>query len=375
MPMLAKLLGSAVGVATLSATLQGCGGGGDAPEAATTTTTPGLTTTGTPRARTPGGDPAEIARLLNEAYYGFSNDTDRPMDRQAPMGVTMNLPSDRRSFYGNIFCAEYDNPKGSTGCSQGRCDCRFSAALYNHLMLITEGSTLMDILARRTAIVFNQTLVENYLSRCYYVWDGASNNKYNVGCGMGAPNNCSSRNSAFHNICPSTDQVCTANDTESIRGLCQQFGGLHPTPVAHSAGFQCAFPGPALDYHEQQDWQPTDTREHLREMLIFRTKNQEGLDQGSLKTKMWNEVILDVRLLMPLIWEDPALVIPAFVYWKGDPVAKADATAMRDEFCAINQVFKKIPVLALDWKAVTLNQEPIYVALPEDNEEEEEVLI
>lgn len=368
MARMSKLVAMVVGVAVLMATLQGCGG--DGKTTTTTTTTKSATTTGTPKVRTPGGDPGAVAKMLNEAYYGFSNDTANPMDPKAPMGVTMNLPSDRRSFYKNIFCAEYDNPKGKTGCSQGRCDCRFSAALYNHLMLITEGFTLMDILARRTAIVFNQTLVENYLSRCFYPWDGATNNKYNVGCGLGANNDCSSQNSAFHNICPSTKRTCTAQDAESKQGLCQQFGGLHPMPVAHSAGFQCATPGPALDYHEQKDWKPTDTREQLREMLIFRTKNQEGMDDGDLKSKMWNEVVLDVRLLMPLIWEDPALVVPAFVYWKDDAVAKNDAKAMRDEFCTINQLFKKVPLLALDWKAVTKTQEPIFVALPEDSEQE-----
>jgi len=296
------------------------------------------------------------------------------MDPKAPMGVTMNLPSDRKSFYKNIFCAEYNNPRGKTGCSQGRCDCRFSAALYNHLMLITEGYTLMDILKRRTAIVFNQTLVENYLSRCFYVWDGATNNKYNVGCGLGGPADCSSPNSAFQNICPSTNKTCTAADAESKGGLCQQFGGEHPTPAAHSGNYQCAFPGPALDYHKQQDWKPNNTREFLREMLIFRTKNQEGMDEGTLKTKMWNEVVMDVRLLMPLIWEDPALVIPAFVYWKGDPIAKANAITMRNEFCTLNQLKQKIPVLALDWKATTTKQEPIYLALPENNNEEEVVI-
>eukprot|EP00419_Tripos_fusus_P000540 CAMPEP_0172683196 /NCGR_PEP_ID=MMETSP1074-20121228/18692_1 /TAXON_ID=2916 /ORGANISM="Ceratium fusus, Strain PA161109" /LENGTH=368 /DNA_ID=CAMNT_0013502011 /DNA_START=26 /DNA_END=1132 /DNA_ORIENTATION=+ len=362
---LIKLLAMAVGFAALTATLQGCG---PQPRATTTTMTT-TTTTGTPK-RSPGGDPAEIAKLLNDAYYGFSNDTKDPMDPKAPMGVTMNLPSDQTSFFKNIFCAEYNNPKGKTGCSQGRCDCRFSAALYNHLMLITEGFTLMDILKRRTAIVFNQTLVENYLSRCFYIWDGASNNKYNVGCGNGAGGDCSSRNSAFHNICPSTNKTCTAQDQESKDGLCQQFGGLHPMPVAHSAGYQCSFPGPAIDYHEQQGWQPTDSREHLREMLTFRTKNQQGNDEGTLKTKMWNEVVLDVRLLMPRIWEDPALVIPAFVYWKDDPIAKANAKTMRDDFCAEYGLDQKIPVLALDWKATTLKKEPIYLALPEDNEQE-----
>merc|ERR550532_2626956 len=293
------------------------------------------------------------------------------MDPKAPMGVTMNLPSNRTSFYGNIFCAEYDNPTGKTKCHNGFCDCRLSAALYNHLMLITEGHTVMDILKRKMAIVFNQTLVENHMARCFYPWDDASFNKYNVGCGLGASNNCDDPHSAFHNICPSTNKTCTAQDVESKNGLCKEFGGqLYPMPVAHSAGYQCATPGPALDYHEQQDWQPMDTREDLRKMLTFRTKNQEGMDDGELKTKAWNEVLLDVRLMMPLIWEDPAMVIPAFVYWKNDGVAKADAIAMRDEFCKINQLSHKIPVLALDFQAVTLEKQPIFVALPEDNEQE-----
>jgi len=293
------------------------------------------------------------------------------MDPNAPMGVTMHMPGDSKSFYGNIFCAEYDNPKGSTGCFGGRRDCAISAALYNHLMLLTEKDTFR-MFQSPTGIVFNQTLVENYLSRCSYAWDGGTELSLNLGCGIGAAGgwNCSSPNSAFYNVCPSTGKICAAQDAEVKAGLCKHFGGNAPGPLQ---ALPCTyFPGPALDYHKQEDWKPVDTRENLKEMLVFRTRHQEGVDEirGIPKISMHNEIILDARLLMPLIHEDPAWVIPAFVYVKGNPMARADAIAMRDDFCAINHCVEKIPVLAVDLKAVTRKQEPIFVALPEDSEEE-----
>jgi hypothetical protein len=306
----------------------------------------------------------DVADYFNKLYYSF--DADNPTSSS---GLTMNLPSDQKSFFGNIFCASYNNPHGRTSCSGGRCDCRFSAAMYNNKMLITEGYTIMDSIGRKVGILFNQSLVENKYARCSFLWDGATNNKYNVGCGLGAPgNSCADKKTAFFNICPSTGKVCTKDDPESVGGLCDKFGGQHPFPPAHSIGFQCALPGPAINYHGQDDWQP-ETENNIREMVTQRLKYQDGIKgedtEGGkkiLKSKQWTEIVMDTRLLMPDIWKDPAVVVPGIAYWADDKPALDSARTMRDDFCEKNKLEAKIPLIKIQWHAIVSDdkKEPVF---------------
>lgn len=367
------LVAVVIGVAGISIGLQGCGGGGGGgPTPAPSPPAPPPTPP-----RTPGLSGADAAKWMNDLYYGYDES-----DSSSPMGLTINLPSATRSFYGNIFCAPYDNPvQGHTKCSGGRCDCRFSAAMYNYGMLVSEGGTFMDSIGRRVGIVFNQTLVQTKWTRCSYAWDGATNNKYNVGCGNGAPgSDCAVDGTAFQNICPSSGKLCTASDPESKLGVCKQFGGTtFGLPAQHSGVFQCSVPGPAINFHDQDGWTPEPSAlDNLRGMVKWRLANQDGKDGSppELKIKMWNEIVLDTRLLMPDVWNDPAIAIPAITYWKGDKNARADAKAMRDEYCKINKLDAKIPLIAIDWEAVAMQGgkptgTPVFVADPLDGDNED----
>jgi len=106
------------------------------------------------------------------------------------------------------------------------------------------------------------------------------------------------------------------------------------------------FPGPAFDYDGQTDHQPGAGK--LREMANFSIHYNGGKDASSPNIEKWNEIVIDETLMLPAIREDPALVIPAFVYAKSSmPISKANAQRMRDEFCAFNKV-ADIPLVEID---------------------------
>lgn len=325
-----------LGVAVL---LQGCGGG-DGGKSTTTSTT----TTSTHKRSAP-LSAARAAEYLNGLYLGF-NET----DDSSPLGVTISMAAQVDTFYGNIFCSSFANPHNATGCYEGQAECRMSASLYSHAWDIdkTTHKTLLG-LGRAVGYVFNQTMVETTWGKCSFIWDGASGNRYNRGCGDGAPGTkCDNvtKASAFYNICPSTNKTCTASDDEVKRALCSQYGGVHPIPPTHGGHAQCVFPGPALNYHQQDEYKPGENK--LRDMAKARIKYNSGSDKEGPNIEKWNEIVLDEYLLLPDIWYDPARAIPAFVYTKSQlPISKRNAEAMRDEFCTVNGV-EKIPVVEID---------------------------
>merc|ERR1719498_2119087 len=89
-----------------------------------------------------------------------------------------------------------------------------SAALYNHKMIRKPGRHKIPMmgLKRTVGYVFNQTMVETNFSKCSYIFDGATQNRLNGGCALGGGMDCSQKNAAYYNICPSTQRKCTAND-------------------------------------------------------------------------------------------------------------------------------------------------------------------
>mmetsp|Transcript_64469 Transcript_64469/g.135274 ORF Transcript_64469/g.135274 Transcript_64469/m.135274 type:complete len:389 (-) Transcript_64469:604-1770(-) len=373
---------TAAAVAALSAAtafapavlLQGCG---DKPTTtSTTTTTPGSTTTSTTvtttsttvHARTPAIDANTMADLLNKQYLGFDS-----TDDTSALGVTISMVAQDNSFYKNIFCSSFYNPvlKSHTSCYVGQADCRMSASLYNHQMIVSQDGHPVLGLGRKVGIVFNQSMTEELFGKCSYIWDGTSSRRYNNGCGTGAPSDdCNSGDTAYKNICPSTGQTCTAADREVKEVFCTQFGGDTPIPPTHENNPECAFPGAAIDFHEQSDWTPSST--HLRDMVKARVARNDGHDSEGPNIEKWNEVVIDERLLLPKIWYDPAVAIPAFVYVKSDdPQFRRAAEAMRDEFCSVNLLDSKIPVIAMDSTIdVTQGVGPFVVEQEEDKDKE-----
>jgi len=282
--------------------------------------------------------PKETADMLNRFYMGFDEE-----DASSPLGVTISMAADLTSFDSNVFCA----PMRNTSCFNGQADCRMSASLYNHKMLIKtdRANTIAMTMSRCVGYVFNQDLVETSLGKCSYAFDGAASNRYNGGCGVGAPgNDCSRGGTAFQNICPSTGKICTADDQEVTGALCKPFG---PSRIPDNQfDFQCMWSGPALNYPRP------GISNHLRDMANARASIQNGTDtRGKPLISQWNEVVLDVRVLLQAIQRDPASAI-TFVYVEGCPThsnARRIAESMRDKFSQSRSISdgRKIPVVGI----------------------------
>jgi len=338
-----------VSTASLAVFLHGCGGGGGGATTVTTTTT---TTTMPPRTKPLTAQQA--ADYLNKLYTGFDES-----DVQSDLGVTISMAANTTSFFGNQYCSRFYNPglHKYTGCFNGQADCRMSAALIGHKWMIDPMTKqVASFGSRKAGYVFNQTMVQNKWTKCSYIWDGATGNNLNRGCGNGGEgNSCngSTGTSAWFNICPSTGKTCTAADKEVKLALCNIYpGGGRGVPSSHGRGAQCFFPGAALDFHGQSDYKAGVDK--TRDMATQRVQYNDGTDtNGASSSLMNNEVVLDEELLIPDYWEDPVTAIPAFVYVKsGGQIAKNIATALRDDFC---QYYRcdyngggQIPVVMLD---------------------------
>jgi len=281
---------------------------------------------------------AEAAKYLNELFLGFDD-----ANKSSPLGVTISMAAQPRNFFGNMFCSRFFN----TSCFNGHADCRLSASLYSHAWSydpVTK-QTLMG-LSRSVGFAFNQSMVESRWAKCSYIWDGATANKLNRGCGAGRPASCDPESrSAYFNIC-STGKICTANDDEVKRAACKDYGGVHPAPPTHNGHNQCFFPGPALDYHLQENFNPGEDK--MRDMAAYRIKYNDGYDFEGPNVKKWNEVVLDETLLLPDMWYDPASALVAFLYTKSQrPISLKQAKAMRDYFCEFYKV-QNIPLVEID---------------------------
>jgi len=351
----AVALGTAL--AAIATSLFGCGH--DTPVVPTATTT---TTTLHPR--TPPLSSVEVAKYMNDLYVGFDD-----KDDTSPLGVTITMAGKPQDFFANIFCSKFDNPNGPTGCWKGNADCRLSASLYNHKMILNKTTNItLAGMGRAVGYVVNQSMVESRLAKCSFIWDGASGNRYNRGCGLGAPGtDCNTAGTAFDNICPSTQKTCTADDKEVTNAYCQPIpGGLHPLPPTHTGQPQCFLPGPAMDFHEQTDYQPrTENVKYLREMVKGRIARNDGHDDEGPNLEKWNEIVIDELLYLPDLEYDPAVVVPAIVYAKSqEGHAKTLAQQMQASFSKGLKV-GNIPIVMID--DTELRPDGPFLPMPEDD--------
>lgn len=272
------------------------------------------------------------------------------------LGVTVSFASQLGSFEDNIYCAGYTN----SNCYQGQSDCRLSAAIINHKVMVREtntdgviGHVVQPLMDRGVGYIFNQTLVENYFGKCTYLYDGASSYKLNLGCGGVAPptTDCDNERSAFNNMCTNdggqTLHHCTATDSEIVGQKCAPEG--HIQPPSHKGDATCFYEMPALIVDDPKNFTPSDTN-HLREALKQRV---EG-DKVTRQEMEWNEVIIDNRLFLPQLNLDPTHTLIAFFYVTGssmgDGTAHHLATSMRDKFQETWKVsgVGDIPVVEMD---------------------------
>lgn len=260
-------------------------------------------------------------------------------DDKSALGVTASMLNNYQDFNENLFCA----PLMGTKCYKGQADCRMSATLYNHKIVLQADlpNRIKLGLGRPVGIVLDQTKVETRFGKCAYIFDGADFNGYNSGCGDGAPGQCGSGKSAFDNICPSTNKICTADDVEVHRKMCKPDGpGAVPST---GSDWQCYFSLPALD------WPRAGRPNHLRDMAKARAARQVGSDSHGPLIEEWNEVVIDDHLMIPDLRKDPASVITAFIYKKSHPFGKAWVTAMRVKFSKEYKIdVDKIPIVGVD---------------------------
>lgn len=336
-------------VAPMTLVLHGCGGDGTTttgPTGPATTAAPPTTTT-TPLVipSTP-WSVADAVRVLNYKYMSFDENNDA-----TDLGVTISMASQVSTFNENLFCSTFMG----TQCYQGQADCRMSASLFNHKVLVN-GTRLSPTMSRPVGYVFNQDLTESHFGKCAYVWDGNDFTNLNNGCGAAARGQgCGNRQAAFANQCNQDDwdnmHNCTRQDPEIEGRLCkceppfcsESYG--HIDPPTDPTGETCFYELPALGY---QPYDPTISKTNrLRDSVKQRVALQ-GND--STLTSTWNEVVIDERLLIPKIIENPANAIWAFVCVITDeqPGACDQAVTMRDEFLTAYNVTGTVPVVQMD---------------------------
>lgn len=336
--------------------LQGCGGGDGASTTAKPSTAGTTTTTTTTRDLLP-KTPNDILKYYNDQWLGYSETND-----SSPLGVIVSYLSTPQSLFKNIFCADWPNPvtKGKSRCHVGGTDCRISTGILNNKVNVHKNGNAIPIMNRTVAVLFHTETTLSEFARCSYMWDGATQNRLNNGCGAGAGATCptgactSSDLSAFCDICQSTHQTCKADDTEVKAAMCKDeaySGGTAALPEQRSSKIPpCFFPGVALDYHNQSNWtKKTDfTREMLKKRISFNNGTSQ-VDKDTLPNiEMYTEVVVDTRLWTAKMLENPRAAVLAFLYVSGTD-GKGDAVAARNEYASTYKITdpKSIPVLAL----------------------------
>jgi len=380
-----KLIGVGAVAGGLMATLQGCGGGGGptpSPSGPTPAPTPPPEwkwTKGNPKCNskfseapcTPVADGDAMAKYLTDNYGAF--DPVKLEGGSLGVYVTMQdaLPDSHGKLHGDLhhYCK---NRTQTAPCYQGRADCILSIALYNrHIMLDGDkvGAHMNTFAGRQAGYVLNTSKVENRYAKCAYIFDGASSNRLNQGCGDAAIGgaDCSNTNSAYYNICPSTGKPCKPEDIEvRPRNDCTKIeSGQFKRPWPNRTDqTPCYFTGPAFrfpDYsHAKEDNllvemvknrlynenpKPGDCSNYLDQCPGYPPEGADGYccrawyhgikypcklnSHNCNRMAKWNEVVVDLNPMIDDLQEDPNSVIVAFVY---GPSSLPQAKALRDAF-------------------------------------------
>jgi len=277
-------------------------------------------------------------------------------DDSTALGVTISFAGQTSSFEANLYCHGYVD---GSDCYKGNNDCRMSGAVLNHQVSVEQsgdGWRFVPVMGRPIGYVFNQSLSENYFGKCAFLYDGADSYNVNVGCGASAPapQDCSNELSAFYDMC--TDggthdpHHCIATDSEVVSKKCKcescspTYGTV--TPPQQKSEETCFYELPALivDPDNVGAFTPSSTN-HLRDSM----KQRVAGDNITRQQREWNEIVIDDRLLIPKINEDPTHTIVAFVY-SGSETNKNLAIAMRDTFQQTYRVsgVPDIPVIEID---------------------------
>jgi len=228
-------------------------------------------------------------------------------------------------------------------CHKGQADCYTAASVMNHKVMITADGVPKLGLEYTVGIVFQPQAVDDHLTKCSYQFDGAAFNKLNGGCGCGAPAGCNRTDNAFTNKCPETGKDMTPECPSVTRCGCDE--NLQDYPGT------CFWRGAAF-YSSATPKVPPNltagTGDGLRKMMQQRIKNQDGrkTPNGIPLLEYWNEATLDGKVLKAMLNVNPAAAVAAFMYQKGNSIAKGAAKKMSEDLNI--EYGSKLPVVAMD---------------------------
>lgn len=281
---------------------------------------------------------------LNAQFLAFDES-----DPTSATGVTIRMTDDF-----SMWCG--------TPCNDGQADCRVSASVYNHrVMLMHDTNNIAVTMGRDAGIIFNQTAVETVFGKCSYMYDGATFHRVNRGCGCSSQQAyCGNHGSPFD----SEDCDWGGNPREwntVVEGSC------HPNTVTSPDVAQCACDN-TVDPRDPVVERTTDLQcfwqgaaingtgatlpSKLRDMLLQRIEHQGGTEdvgEASIRytQEYWNEIVLDAEVLTNALTTDPRSAVAAFVYIRGHGPGRVKANAMSQK-AAEDYGGPPIPVIEMD---------------------------
>jgi len=278
---------------------------------------------------------------MNGLWFGFDENDDR-----SPLGVHIQM-----AHSWHYYCDE--------GCFNGFADCRLSASLYNHKVMVNNETGAIQLTMKRPAgIALNQWRMENEWRKCSYMWDGASFNRYNGACGCaGESNDCDHPKSAYGNDC--AGRPCGPDSGRGFdRCLCDTkliTSSLHPR--------QCIWKGTAINPNGNNP-KSDQTREMLKERLKHQHLHERPRhDENNMA--YWNEIVVDVKQWARVLKEAPEDVVLAFVYRLDSNTGKRQAVKMRQTFVSMYNPKVIPPLVAIDVWAQPDETQDIFLAEPE----------
>jgi len=259
-----------------------------------------------------------------------------PVDETSPLGVVIRMAGDFEMYCHDIL---------GTKCYDGHADCFVSTALYNKDMARDWNGQFRQAMDRTAGMIFNTTSVQESFGKCAYQFDGGSWGRYNSGCGSVAQigkGTCGSETSAFANKCG--DKTCTGDDVQVMKDYCPK-RDKQPSRPQDSP---CFWKGPAF-------YPPGGkVASEFKEMYTQRMANQAT--DKSLRQE-WNEIVLDLHVLVEDLKNEPALAVPAILWVKQahgknhdsrDEIAKKTAQDIAQQMKKLYQMPAAVPIIGVD---------------------------
>lgn len=265
--------------------------------------------------------------MMNSEYKSFNKD-----DPAGSMGVFIRITGETK-----VYCHDQ--------CHSGWTDCRVSGSVYNPTQIVNTTTRGIEWAFTGTATTgdflgywVNQTLIKEVLGKCSYVFDGGTDNKYNMGCGKKAacsytPQACEDKTCAYASRDPATNYATYVNgDSEVVKGMA--------APECTDAG-TCAFKGPA--FYKEDGMVADET------FGAWKWRAEHGAGEEHL----WNELVLDGELMKQYLHHNPAGTILAIVYASsfhpgGVAAGRTAALRMADTFKTEWGMAEAVPVIKVD---------------------------